>query len=232
MRTVLVVTLALLWTASCFGETRIIGVEVQKGTDAKTHVTISSDVKEENKANLTTEQAQAILKKAQGWGSTVYVGVQAHGVSARDYLPLLQTIAENPWLELVFVEGRNPDFITDNIKRRIEQAGGGERQSPPPKPLPEVKEFTWGSGRISLGMTKAEVLDQIKRTWDTPAQDAFGARGMVVRGVTVPSEEIQKSDRWELAYGQGSGAAPGGGGLTFVFESGRLIRIIVGPAFA
>jgi len=101
-----------------------------------------------------------------------------------------------------------------------------------PKPLPEVKEFVWGRGKIALGMTKAEVLDQIERTWERPADDPFQAQGMKVPGVPVPSEKIQKSDRWVLSYGVGSGAAPGGGGLTFVFERGRLIRIIVGPSFA
>jgi hypothetical protein len=55
----------------------------------------------------------------------VVVGIVAHGVSLQDYLPLLKAIAENSWLDLSFVEGRDPNFINENIKKLIES---------PPKP--------------------------------------------------------------------------------------------------
>jgi len=80
-------------------------------------------------------------------------------------------------------------------------------------------------------MTKAEVLDQVKRTWERPAGDTFESQGLKVPGMTIPSQEVQDSDRWELSYGEGTGAAPGGGSLTFVFEGGKLVRMIDG-AFA
>ena len=117
----MVITTVLLWGISCLAETRIIGVQVQKATNATIQVAISSDVKEENRVNLTVKQAQVILQNAKGWGSSVLVGVEAHGVSLGEYLPLLKAISESMWLELVFVEGRKPDFIRDNIKKRIEQ---------------------------------------------------------------------------------------------------------------
>jgi len=115
--------------------------------------------------------------------------------------------------------GTKPEILEQNAQSR-------------PTPLPEAKEFTWGSGTISLGMRKADVLEQITRTWERPADDVFASQGMKVPGVKMPSAEQQKNDRWDLSYGEGSGAAPGGGGITFVFENGILIKIIIGPAFA
>jgi hypothetical protein len=125
----MVMIAVVLWSVSAFAETRIIGVQIQKATNGVMQLAISSDVKEEDRANLTMDQAITILQNAKGWGSTVLVGVEAHGLRLSEYLPLLKTISESAWLELTFVEGRKPDFIFDNIKKRIEQQGGG--YSPP-----------------------------------------------------------------------------------------------------
>ena len=65
--------------------------------------------------------AARILKEAQGWGSSVIVGVVAHGVPLSEYLPLLESVSRNGWTELAFVEGRKPGFIDDNIRRLVRQ---------------------------------------------------------------------------------------------------------------
>jgi hypothetical protein len=91
----------------------------------------------------------------------------------------------------------------------------------------DVKEFTWGAGAIMVGMTKSEVLEQIKQTWKRPSDDAFAHQGITVPGVSEPSLSIQEGGRWELRYGDGSGAAPGGGGLTLVFQDEKVIQIVV-----
>ena len=127
MKTIIAIGVVLLGSTSCLAETRIIGVHVQRAADATIRVSISSGVKEEHKADLTVKQARAILKNAKGAGSTVFVGVVAHGVGIREYLPILKTISENLWLDIVFVEGRKRDFIHDNIRKYIEQTHPAKR---------------------------------------------------------------------------------------------------------
>lgn len=98
--------------------------------------------------------------------------------------------------------------------------------------LPEVKQFEWGLGKIVIGMTKDEVLHQIKETWKRPNGDVFADQGVIVPGVSEPPPSSQEGDHWELRYGEGSGAAPGGGAITLVFEAERLIQIVVGMVSA
>ncbi len=129
MKAMIALITMILCAVPSFAELRIIGVSMQKATNGTIQVAISSDVKEENRTSLTMSEAQAILQNAKGWGSTVVVGIQAHNLRLAEYMPLLKVISENIWLELAFVEGQSPDFIVDNIKKRIEQQGGG--YSPP-----------------------------------------------------------------------------------------------------
>ncbi len=105
----------------CWGETRIIGVHVSKTEDSKTGVSIYSDVKSENQRNISIQDAARILKQAQGWGSVVYVGVVVEGRTLTDYLPLLEEISKNHWLELAFVETTSSELIQQHIKRRIQR---------------------------------------------------------------------------------------------------------------
>ena len=120
MKTTLIVAVVLLWSTHCIAETRIIAVQITRATNAEIRVSIHSDEKEENKTDLTIEQANTILQNAKGWGSTVLVGVIAHDVPLREYLPLLKTISENVWFQLALVEGEGPDFIRENIRKMIE----------------------------------------------------------------------------------------------------------------
>ncbi len=116
----------LILAAESRAETRIIAVRVTRSEQAKPRVAISSDEKHENRRDLTIEAAAAILKAAEGWGSKVYVGIEAHDVPLQDCLPLLKAVAENVWLDLAFVEGSKPTYIHDNIRKRIERQAAKE----------------------------------------------------------------------------------------------------------
>ena len=120
MKTVLLFSLIFLCSVSAQAELRIIGVQVTRDAESKVHLSISSDVAKEQKKGVTIEQAVIILREAEGWGSSVMVGIVAHRVPLKDYLPLLKAISENPILELAFVEGAKPTFINENIKKSIE----------------------------------------------------------------------------------------------------------------
>lgn len=134
MKTFLILSLIVLSSVSAHAELRTIGVLVTRDANSKVHVTISSDVTKEQKKDITVEQAANLLRDAQGWGSSVMVGLVAHGVPLQEYLPLLKAVSENGILDLAFVEGAKPTFIDDNIKKSIEQAGGGQ-----PAPRPDSK---------------------------------------------------------------------------------------------
>jgi hypothetical protein len=123
MKTALILSLVLLWCVFAQAETRTIGVRVTRDADSKAHVSITSDVEKEKKKDISVEQAAAVLQEAQGWGSSVWVGIVAHGVPLRDYLLLLKAIADNVWLELVFIDGQKPAFIGENIRKNIENNG-------------------------------------------------------------------------------------------------------------
>ena len=120
MRAMLTVACFLIVSAeSSHAETRIIGVKVTKAKDSRPRVAIYSDVKSENKPDLTIDQAANTLQDAKGWGSRVIVGIEAHDVPLNDYLPLLKAVSENGSLGLAYVEGRKPGFIHENIKKWI-----------------------------------------------------------------------------------------------------------------
>ena len=107
-------------------ELRIIGVKVTRAPNSEIRVSIASDEAKEKMEGITVKEASKILSDAKGWGSSVIVGVEAHGVRLQDYLPLLKAISENDWLDLSFVEGLKPDFINNNIKKSIEQVGADQ----------------------------------------------------------------------------------------------------------
>lgn len=122
MKTFLILSLMVLWSASVHAELRIIGVRVTRDADSKVQVAISSDVAKEQMKNITVEQAAIVLRDTKGAGSSVMVGIVAHGIPLQEYLPLMKAISENIILELAFVEGSKPTFINENIKKSIEQA--------------------------------------------------------------------------------------------------------------
>ncbi|MFM7180997.1 MAG: hypothetical protein ACKO2G_05990 [Verrucomicrobiales bacterium] len=121
MKMPLILSLIFLWASAAQAELRVIGVLVTRDANSKVHVSIASDVAKEKKKDIGVDEAAGILRDAQGWGSSVAVGIVVHEVPLQDYLPLLKAISESKWLELAFIEGQKPDFINDNIKKSIEQ---------------------------------------------------------------------------------------------------------------
>ncbi len=121
LRALLIVACFVLLGSESRAELRIIAVKVTKVEKARPKVAIYSDVKTEDQRGLSIDEAAKILKAAEGWGSKVVVGVQAHEVPLSDYLPLLESVSQNPWLDLAFVEGRKPTLVNDNIQKWLER---------------------------------------------------------------------------------------------------------------
>jgi len=101
-------------------ESRSIGIRIDLDAKNDPRISIYSDGKKEDRRDLTMEKAEKILREAKGSGSSIFVGIIAHNVPVSKYLNLLKVISENAWLKLVFVEGKEPSLIGDNIKRRME----------------------------------------------------------------------------------------------------------------
>ena len=87
-------------------ELRSIAIEVFQGKDKTTKVTIHSEVKKENKKEITVDQAKNILESAKGWGSGVYVVIVTNGTDLNNYLCLIEAIAKNPWLDLIALKDK------------------------------------------------------------------------------------------------------------------------------
>jgi hypothetical protein len=111
--------------APVHAESRIVGVKVtwspnpQSGVfegGARIRVSIFSEVKGENQRSISVEDAAKILRRAEGWGSMVEVGIVTNAQLA-DYLPILQAISQNGWLNLAFVDGGNGYVPAAEIKR-------------------------------------------------------------------------------------------------------------------
>jgi len=100
------VCLVLLLPAFAAAEYRTIAVEVARAKDKSAKVTIHSEAKAEKKTAISIAEATEILEKVTGWGSGVGVAVVIDGVQLKDYLPLLQAIAENIWLDLTVIRYR------------------------------------------------------------------------------------------------------------------------------
>ena len=106
-------------------EARAIALRITRGTNQMASVTIYSEVQSEKQTNITVEVAANILKEARGWGSLVGVAILTDGVDLREYMPIVQAIADNAWLGLVTI--RPTQGMGDHILKYfgIEQAGPG-----------------------------------------------------------------------------------------------------------
>ena len=91
--------LALL-PLNAMAETRSIAIEIYHSIDNNVELAMYSDVENENRKNLSIEEAIEILQNATGWGSIVYVAIIVDGTEINEYISVIQTIAENPWLSL------------------------------------------------------------------------------------------------------------------------------------
>ena len=100
---VLVVCMPLLARA----ELRSIALDIHQAKDKSVQVSMYSDVKEEKQKDISVAKATEILKKSKGWGSVVNVAIITdRNVDLSAYLPLLQAIANNPWLDLAILKPR------------------------------------------------------------------------------------------------------------------------------
>ena len=120
---VLVVCMPLLARA----ELRTIALDVHQAKDKSVLVSMYSDVKEEKQKDISVAEATEILKKSKGWGSSVEVAIITDGnVDLSVYLPLLQTIADNAWLDLAILKLRRG--MGDHILKHydIEQSPRGD----------------------------------------------------------------------------------------------------------
>ncbi len=97
--------LIVLLPAMAQAESRSIAVVVQKGDGKTIHVSIYSDIQEEQQQKISIAKAREILKNAKGWGSLVSVAFLVEsGVSLDAYLPLLKAITDNPWLDIALLK--------------------------------------------------------------------------------------------------------------------------------
>jgi hypothetical protein len=120
---VLVVCMPLLARA----ELRSIALDVHQAKDKSVQVSMYSDVKEEKQKDISVAKATEILKKSKGWGSAIEVAIITDGnVDLSVYLPLLQAIANNTWLDLAILKPRRG--MGDRILKHynIEQSTRGD----------------------------------------------------------------------------------------------------------
>ena len=85
---------------NAMAETRSIAIEIYHSIDNNVELAMYSDVDNENRKNLSIEEAIEILENAIGWGSGVYVAIIVDGVEVYEYIDVIQAIAENAWLSL------------------------------------------------------------------------------------------------------------------------------------
>jgi hypothetical protein len=90
-----------------------------------------------------------------------------------------------------------------------------------PKVQVEHQEFSWGKASVRVGMTKDEVLEQIKAT---QAEDQrFGP-------VMHTTDAWQDSNTWKIPFGSLSGPRPDGGAVFLIFVKGRITKIEIARA--
>ena len=121
-RSILVALLLAIVATRAQGESRIIGVAVSADRDSKPSVSIWSAEKKEMRRSASVAEASEVLRKAEDWGSVISVGVVVRGrFRPAEYLPILKAIAENPMMELTFVdiELGDPDWLKENIRERL-----------------------------------------------------------------------------------------------------------------
>ena len=87
-------------------ESRSIAIEVYQSTNNNIELSIYSEVDNENRKNISIDEAIEILENATGWGSIVYVAIIVDGVEIYEYIDVIQTIAENPWLFLSLLKDK------------------------------------------------------------------------------------------------------------------------------
>ena len=130
--------LSVLLPAIAHAEMRSIAIEVSRGTNNITQVSIHSAVEKEKKMDISVADAASILKDATGWGSSVMVVIVTDGTDLQNYISLLTIISKNPWLDLVGIKQRSRhDTATMilkhyNIEQNLGQVSSEAARSAPP----------------------------------------------------------------------------------------------------
>ena len=126
MRTIILIALfSVLLPCIASAEYRTIALEITRDTNQMVTVSIYSEVQSEKQTNITVEVAADILKNAKGWGSLVGVAILTDGANLRDFMPIIQEIAENGRLELETIRPRLGMDEQMLEHYGIEQAGAG-----------------------------------------------------------------------------------------------------------
>jgi hypothetical protein len=103
----LLVTLVGLILSSqiAFAETRVIVVWIDQTKQGAALVTIHSDIKDENKKDLSSSEAANILRHTKNFGSTVSVFILSETtIDTTEYFTLLEGMKDNRYLRLVSIE--------------------------------------------------------------------------------------------------------------------------------
>ena len=92
------------------------------------------------------------------------------------------------------------------------------------------KEFIFGKARIAVGMTREQVLEQIRlsRSQYKPLQDEYRADLYIA----YPPDEMVRSDTWNLTCPTRNSYVLGGGSgmmLSVQFRNGKVVRLVRGP---
>ena len=126
IRTLTIVLLGVILPPFAFAESGVIGISVTLDKDKAPRVTIVSTSKRNNVKNVTVPEAVKKIAAARGNHSQDFVGIVATDVPLSAYLPLLDAVAKNSWLDLYFVDGTTSDGISNNIRKFIEEAVNAE----------------------------------------------------------------------------------------------------------
>jgi hypothetical protein len=126
IRTLTFALLGVLLSPFAFAESGVIGISVTLDKDKAPRVTIISTSKRNNVKNVTVPEAVKKIAAARGNHSQDFVGIMAADVPLSAYLPLLDAVAKNSWLDLYFVDGTTSDGISNNIRKFIEEAVNAE----------------------------------------------------------------------------------------------------------
>ncbi len=141
-RVCVVLGLVLLSSAvQARAESRSVLILVEHKDD-KPRVTIRSAEEKERKADVSIDEACAVIKEMKGWGSIVHVFVVSERRLPRDaFKKLIAAINDNAWLELAYLrQGRSKSFVDRYLKTQ-----GVEQPAAPARPPPGN-----GTPRLSL----------------------------------------------------------------------------------
>ena len=102
-----------------------------------------------------------------------------------------------------------------------------------PTRLPSIEEFRLGKAVVRVGMSKQEVLQQIRLSREQyhPLEDERSAELYVGQ----PSDDVIRSDTWTLTCPARNSRFLGGGSgmiLKVAFEEGKVIRLVRLPWLA